>query len=451
MLGPQQVTQDELFYEFSLETHVPDRHLLRRIDALMDFSEVRTHLAPFYSSTGRPSVDPELMIRMLIVGYCFGIRSERRLCEEVHLNLAYRWFCKLGLSGAVPDHSTFSKNRHGRFRDSDLLRHVFEMVLRRCMEAGLVDGQGFAVDASLITADADRSKGGPGSEGLDPSKTSRAIREYLDTLDDSAFGAASTVPSRFLSPSDPAARWTAAHRAPAIYAYSINYTIDVTNAVIVDVEGSAAIRQAEVEASCRMIDRIEDRFKLKPRKLIGDTAYGSAKNLEWLVHEKHIEPHVPVFEKGEHGEDRLSRSEFTYDAEADRYTCPMGKLLQQYWQPGRAANAKPPKDDTFRYRARKEDCNACPLKPQCCPNTSSKKIMRSIHEEARDVARAVAATPEYKASRRERKKVEMIFAHLKRILKLDRLRLRGPRGANDEFLLAATAQNLRKLAILAFA
>src|SRR3981189_3030661 len=126
MMGPRQVDQAALFYEFSLERHVPAAHLLRSIDRFVDLSDVRSHLAPFYSSTGRPSIDPELLVRMLLVGYCYGIRSERVLCEGVHLNLAYRWFCRLGLDGEVPDHSTFSKNRHGRFRDCDLLRKLFE-------------------------------------------------------------------------------------------------------------------------------------------------------------------------------------------------------------------------------------------------------------------------------------------------------------------------------------
>ena len=135
MMGPRQVEQGVLFYNFSLDAHVPADHLLRSIDRFVELSELRRELAPFYSTMGRPSIDPELMIRMLIVGYCFGIRSERRLCEEVHLNLAYRWFCRLGLDGDVPDHSTFSKNRHGRFRESDLLRQVFETVLRRCIAA----------------------------------------------------------------------------------------------------------------------------------------------------------------------------------------------------------------------------------------------------------------------------------------------------------------------------
>src|SRR5690349_1264083 len=159
MMGERQVEQGSLFYKFSLERHVPVDHLLRSIDRFVDLTDVRARLAPFYSTTGRPSVDPELLIRMLIVGYCFGIRSERRLCEEVHLNLAYRWFCRLGLDGSVPDHSTFSKNRHGRFRQSDLLRRVFEVVLRRCIDEGLVGGENLAVDASLIVADAHRQRG----------------------------------------------------------------------------------------------------------------------------------------------------------------------------------------------------------------------------------------------------------------------------------------------------
>ncbi len=193
MMGERQVDQGGLFYEFSLERHVPEEHMLRSIDRFVDLSGVRRHLSAFYSTTGRPSVDPELLIRMLIIGYCYGIRSERRLCEEVHLNLAYRWFCRLGLEGEVPDHSTFSKNRHGRFRDSDLLRRVFETVVGRCIAEGLVGGEGFAVDASLIQAEASRQKGVEGSKGLPPEVSSRAADEYLAMLDDAAFGAATEV------------------------------------------------------------------------------------------------------------------------------------------------------------------------------------------------------------------------------------------------------------------
>ena len=265
MMGERQVQQDALFYEFSLERHVPEKHLLRSIDRFVQLDGLRRELSPFYSAIGRPSIDPELMIRMLIVGYCFGIRSERRLCEEVHLNLAYRWFCRLGLDGAVPDHSTFSKSRHGRFRESDLLRRLFETVLQRCIDEGLVGGEGFAVDASLIQADASDRGRVEGTASLPPGAAGRAVEEYLAVLDDAAFGAATEVTPKFIAPADPAARWTAAHRGPAFFAYSTNYLIDVDNAIIVDVEPTTAIRQAEVLAAQRMVERSIARFDLYPR------------------------------------------------------------------------------------------------------------------------------------------------------------------------------------------
>src|SRR6202050_4775442 len=286
MMGHRQVDQAALFYEFSLERHVPTDHLLRSIDRFVELGELRRELAAFYSTMGRPSIDPELMIRMLIVGYCFGIRSERRLCEEVHLNLAYRWFCRLGLDGHVPDHSTFSHTRHGRFRDSDLLRRVFETVLQRCIREGLVGGEAFAVDASLIKADANRQNGIEGEKGLPPEVTGRAVEEYLAVLDDAAFGAATEVKPKFISPADPAARWTGAHGGQAFFAYSTNYLIDVEHAIIVDVEPTTAIRQAEVLAARRMIGGAAKNVALHPCRLLGDSAYGSAEMLSWLVDEQ---------------------------------------------------------------------------------------------------------------------------------------------------------------------
>ncbi len=447
MMGDRQVDQGALFYQFSLERHVPGDHQLRSIDRFVDLVGVRAHVAPYYSSTGRPSVDPELMIRMLLVGYCFGIRSERRLCEEVHLNLAYRWFCRLGLDGDVPDHSTFSKNRHGRFRDSALLRQVFETVVARCMAEGLVGREGFAVDASMVVADAHRQRGVTGPGALDPT-SNRAVTEYLAVLDDAAFGGATPVEPKFISPTDPAARWTAARGGPAVYAYADNYLIDLKHAVIMDVEATTAVRQAEVTAAKTMIDRTADRLGVTPERLAADTGYGSAEMLAWLVDERRIEPHIPVFDKSERKDGTFSRSDFTYDQDADVYVCPAGKQLHKRRRrlSERWAAMAPP--NTVNYRAAKRDCETCPLKPRCCPHEPRRKVPRSIHEAARDKARAIAKTEAYLVSRRERKKVEMLFAHLKRILRLDRLRLRGPKGARDEFLLAATAQNLRKLAKL---
>jgi transposase len=446
MMGERTVMQEALFYSFRIEDHVPGDHLLRAVDQFVDLSGIREHLKPFYSTTGRPSIDPELMIRMLIIGYCMGIRSERRLCEEVHLNLAYRWFCRLDLDGAVPDHSTFSKNRHGRFRDSDLLRKLFEMTVERCMAEGLVGAEGFAVDASLIRADVHRQRSVPGEEGLPSEATGRAVAEYLEVLDDAAFGGSTPVPPKRINITDPAARWTAATRERAFYAYSTNYLIDLDHAVIVDVEATTAIRQAEVLAQRRMIERTQDRFGLWPEKLVADTAYGSAPNLAWLVEERGIEPHIPVFEKSARNNGTFERSAFTYDHEDDSYICPGGNRLRRSNRNFSTPRSGIDKDGAIRYRARQQDCQACALRQRCTPNMPARKVTRSVHEGARDLTREITASDAFLVSSRQRKKVEMLFAHLKRILKLDRLRLRGPNGAKDEFHLAAAAQNLRKLA-----
>ena len=444
MMGQRSGGHRQLFYSFNLDDHVPSDHLLRGIDQFLDLSELHQHLAPFYSHTGRPSIDPQLLIRMLIVGYCFGIRSERQLCEEVHLNLAYRWFCRLGLEDQVPDHSTFSKNRHGRFRDSDTLRFVFEQVLERCVREGLVGGQGFAIDASLVKADAKRQRGVPGAEAdwTDRQSISRPVREYLAALDQAEVE--KSTPKN-ISLTDPAAQWSAAG-GPAFYAYSANYLIDVAAGIVVDVEATPAHKIDEIHATKTMIERVEDRFDLRPDRLIGDTNYGTVAILGWMVDEKQIEPHVPVWDMTQRNDETLSSSEFQWDEQADEYRCPQGRPLRSQWRAFKKLRTHVTKADTIIYRSSQSDCATCPMKTRCCPNTPIRKIARSVHESARDVAREIAKSSTYKQSRKDRKKVEMLFAHLKRILKLDRLRLRGLSGANDEFLLAATAQNLRRMA-----
>jgi len=420
---------------------------------VIDLSGVRQHLSEFYSMTGRPSIDPELMMRMLLVGYIMGIRSERRLCDEVHLNLAYRWFCKLDLSDPIPDHSTFSKNRHGRFRDSDVLRYMFETVVAQCIDAGLASGQRYAADASIIAADANRQQSTPKAdwnpEAIDPNEAPRAVREYLETLDDAAFGAASPVTPKFISHSDPASQWTGARGGPAYFAYSTNYLIDTDNAVILDVEATRSIRQAEVGAVKTMIDRVQKVHNLMPKRLIADTAYGSGPMLDWLVEKRGIAPHIPVIDKSGRKDGTFERADFTYDTENDLYICPGGIELKQYHRAFKTPRSGANKDETIRYRARKSDCDACALKERCTPKEPQRKVTRSVYETSRDIARALAQTRQYAISRKLRKKVEMSFAHLKRIHGLGRLRLRGPCGAHDEFILAATAQNLKKLAKLA--
>ena len=443
MMGRQNQDQGQLFYLFDLDAVVPTDHLVREIAAVFDLSWIHAALAPHYSHTGRPSIDPELMIRMLILGYAFAIRSERALCREVQLNLAYRWFCGLGIEDKIPDHSAFTRARNERFRAHDIFRQVFERVVASCIKAGLVGGKGFAVDASLIAADANKCGSTPGDEwsrDIDPATAQRAVQDYLANLDDPAWGAASDVVPKFVAPADPAAQWTGALRSAAFFAYADNYLIDVKFGIIMDVEASRAIRQAEVGASQTMIERTETTFGLKPDWLVADTAYGSAPNLHFLVDVKGIEPHVPVIEKSQREDGTFSRGDFVYDAGRDVYVCLNDKILP--------TNGRLRDDGMYAYYSRVSDCRDCPFKLRCCPKTPSRKITRHVYEAARDVARAVAKTAAYEQTRRDRKKVEMLFAHLKRILRLGRLRLRGPAGAQFEFTLAAIAQNLRRLAKL---
>ncbi len=444
MMGRLNHSQEQFFYSFRLDEAVPNDHPVREVAAVLDMSWVHTELAPYYPRLGRPSIDPVLMLRMLIIGYVFAIRSERALCREVGVNLAYRWFCGLSIEDKIPDHSAFSRARNERFGDSDIFRVVFERVVGACIGAGLVGGEGFAVDASLIVADANKQRSTPGprwNKKLDAAAVSRATKEYLARLDDAAFGAASDKEPKFVSPSDPAAQWTGAQRGPAFFAYSDNYLIDVKYGIIMDVEASRAIRQAEVGAAKTMIERTEQRFDIKPQRLAGDTAYGSGANLNWLVNEAKIAPHIPVVDKSKRDDGTFSREDFTFDKERNIYICPAGKVLTTT---GKVATD----GEILYYLARTRDCRSCILKAQCCPKSPLRRIQRSIYEEARDVARALAKTEAFDRSRRDRKRVEMLFAHLKRIFRLGRLRLRGPCGAQFEFTMAAIAQNLRRLAKL---
>jgi transposase len=447
MMGPPVGRQDRLFYEFDLEDVVPSDHLLRRIDAVLDLSWLRRELAPYYSHLGCPSVCPELMVRMLLVGYCYSIRSDRRLCEEVKLNLAYRWFCGLGLEDKVPHHSTFSVNRQGRFRDSDILRKVFEEVVCGCMKAGLVGGEGFAVDASVIEADASRFQRVEGAsiDWTDAQRASRPVQDYLTALESDDPPINPERPPKAMSPTDPAAAWTTRGRHKVMFGYSLNYLMDMEGSVIMDVEATPTRISKEVDATETMIERTEDRFGLRPKHIAGDVAYGTGEMLGWLV-DQDIDPHIPVWDKGKRDDGTFSREDFTYDPADDRYICPNEKNLRQYRLAGRSAKAKPPKDGFLKYRARKGDCDRCDLKLQCCPKDPARKVLRSVHEDARDRARSLMESEAYAVSATDRKKIEALFGEAKHLLSMVRLRLRGLSGARDEFLLIATVQNLKRLA-----
>jgi transposase len=439
MMGQQTVDQSQLFYLFNLEQRIPAGHLLRRINPIVAqvLADLRATLAPFYSDIGRPSIDPELMIRMLIVGYCYGIRCERRLCEEVELHLAYRWFCRLDLEARVPDHSTFSVNRHGRFRDSDIFRRLFETVVRACMDAGLVKGEGFAVDASVMEANASRYHGQAPDE-IDwstPERQTRAVVEFLSSFDDENADADRKLP-KLISPTDPCSAWTAKANKRVQFGYGLNYLIDTEHAVIVDVEATPARTFDEVAATRTMIDRTEAAFGLKPQRLAADTAYGTGRLIAWLL-DRAIAPHIPVWERYPPADGMFSRSDFAYDAERDVYICPNGRLLKTTGtiHDGRVRN----------YLSHPGECRICTFKERCT-RAPFKKIARDINEDARDYARSLKGTPEFERSSNERKKVEMRFAHLKVHHAFERMRLRGLTGARDEFHLGAIVQNLKTLA-----
>ncbi len=431
--------QDRLFYEFDLEDMVPGDHLLRRIDAVLDLSWLRREMQPHYSHLGCPSVCPELMVRMLLVGYCYSIRSERRLCEEVKVNLAYRWFCGLGLEDKVPHHSTFSVNRHGRFRDSDILRKVFEDVVCGCMTAGLVGGEGFAVDASVIEANASRFERVEGSEvdWTDEQRASRPVQEYLVALESENPSINPKRPPKALSPTDPTAAWTTRGRHKVMFGYSLNYLIDMEGSVILDVEATPTRISKEVDASETMIDRTEERFGLKPKHIAGDVAYGTGEILGWLV-ERGIDPHIPVWDQTKVAADgKFTRDDFVYDSERDSYTCPAGKELK---------TSSTAHDGTvLEYIAKRSDCGRCSLKTKCTTGRE-RRLQRDINQDARDHTQNLMQTDAYTLSSSERKKIETLFGEAKHILSMVRLRLRGLTGARDEFLLTATVQNLKRLA-----
>lgn len=452
MMGRRERGQGQFFYAFDLDEVVPPDHLVRQIDGVLDLDWVHEELAPYYSHTGRPSIDPVLMIRMLIVGYVFAIRSERQLCSEVQVNLAYRWFCKLGIEDRIPDHSVFSRARHERFRQSDALRRVFEGVVAKCIAAGLVGGEGFSIDASLIKADVDKKKRLPGNQPIawpKPEEAPRAVREYLAALDAArddnengndddglSGGGNRRKPPKEVSLTDPQAAWVARKNSDPFFAYDANYLIDNKVGIIVDAEGTRANRRAEIAIAGTMIERVNERFDLRPQRLAGDTAYGAVRMLKWLV-DRQILPHIPVWDKSTRPDGTFSRADFVFDQSRNVYICPGGKLLH--------TTGTLIEGSALRYRASKRDCDVCTLKMQCCPHTPMRQVPRDLHEDARDVARSLAKTEAFERSRRERKKVEVRFAHMKRILRLDRLRLRGLSGAKDEVLLTATAQNLRRL------
>lgn len=447
MMG-RQVEQGLLFYEFRLEDRVPTDHLLRRVDAILDLSFVHEVMAEHYSAIGRPSVDPVLMVRMLLVGYLYGVRSERRLCEEVDLNLAYRWFCRLGLDGRVPDHSTFTKNRHGRFRDSKLMRLVFERVVEQCLRLGIAEVRHVAVDGTHVNANASKDRFVDRVDELPREGASRAVRDYFTELDEAVPDLPGTTrhPPKAVSTTDPGAALSTKH-GRRTFAYGMNAMIDTASGVVLDVEAAPARFADEPEAARRMVERTKVRHGKVPNVLAADTAYGSGHFLSWA--EGHgIEAHAPTASDRKGRELVPIKEAFVYDQERDLYVCPRGALLERSKASRRTGREAWSDGLATIYRAKVKDCTPCLLHPTCCPTTSPRRIQRSIYEPARERARERVGTPSFERSHRLRLRIERLFACIKHNDGLTRVRLRGRRGADEQFVLAATARNLKTMAKL---
>jgi len=429
MMG-QQSRNESLFYYFRLEDQIPEKHLLRLIDRYVDLSFVRERLKGFYSPMGRPSIDPEVLLRLLVVGYLYGITSERRLVEEVRMHLAYRWFTRLGFEQEIPDHSTFSQNRHGRFRQSRVFREVFEEIVRRCWEVGLVEGQNLAVDGTMVGANASRQSRVPREQLPEAAQASRTVREYLAELEQ----ANPVSEAEKVSTTDPDAILTTKGGGTAMMAYYDNYLVDTASRVIVGVEATPALFRQETVAACRMIERVE-KLGLRPESVGADKAYGSGEFLAWLL-ARGVQPHIPVIDRRHQTGGRFTRDQFRYEPAENVWYCPEGKPLRYRGQHRSMQGSS--------YCSTAAQCQGCPQKQRCTP-TAYRKLFIHWHEPAREVARALVGTPSYERSRRARYKIEALFAELKQRVLLRRVRLRRLWNVAEQFLMAATAQNLKRL------
>ena len=428
MMG-QQTRTESLFYYFRLEDQIPADHLLRLIDQHIDLSFVRGRVKSLYSATGRPSIDPEILLRLLLVGYLYGITSERRLLEEVRMHLAYRWFTRLDFEQEIPDHSTFSKNRHGRFRQSGVFREVFEEIVRRCLEAGLVAGKNLAVDGTLVRADASRQSRVRREQLKEAAQISRTVQEYLAELEEM-----NPVPeAEMVSATDPDAILTTKGGGTAVMAYYDNYLIDTASRVIL-VEATPALFHQETVAARRMVERVK-KLGVQPESLGADKAYGSGEFLAWLLAQG-VQPHIPVIDRRHQTDGRFTRDRFRYEPAENAYYCPEGKALR-YRGLQRTSQG-------YAYCATEAQCQGCPQKKHCTP-APYRKLFVHWHEPARQAVRALAGTPAYERSRRARYKIEALFAELKQRMRIGRVRLRRLWNVGEQFLLAATAQNLKRL------
>ena len=427
---------EALFYYFRLEDHVPENHLLRLIDQHISFEFVREQLKDSYSENGRPSIDPELLLRILLVGYLYGITSERKLVEELRMHLAFRWFTGLGFDQEIPHHSTFSKNRHGRFEESKLFEQLFEQIVKQCVEVGLVQGKHLSVDGSFVEANASKESRIPREQLAEAAQVNQTVRQYLAELEQQNPIEEPVHPQDQVSTTDPDSTYATKGGTPARLGYYDNYLVDNPSCVIVGVQATAARMSQETVAAQDMLTRFAQWQGGEPSSIAADATYGNGEFLQWLV-DRGITPYMrtrdSALRKNNPG---YGPERFTYLPESNSYRCPAGEQLNYV-----GLNVR---NRAHAYIGSAKRCGACFQKAQCTSGRY-KYLAIHVHEPARQRARELANTPEFAHAQRQRKKVEALFAELKNLIGLRRLRLRRLRFVREQFFLAAAAQNIKRL------
>ncbi|HVI77604.1 MAG TPA: IS1182 family transposase [Candidatus Acidoferrum sp.] len=435
MMG-QHDRSEALFYYFRLEDQVPETHLLRLIEKHISIAFVREKLKASYSDTGRPSIDPELLLRILLIGYLYGITSERKLVEELRMHLAWRWFTGLGFDQEIPHHSTFSKNRHGRFQESKLFEELFEQIVKQCVEVGLVQGKHLSVDGSFVEANAAKESRIPREQLAEAAQVNQSVRQYLVELEQQNPTEEPVHQQDQVSTTDPDATYATKGGIPARMGYYDNYLIDNDSCVIVGVQATAARMSQETVAAQDMLTRFTQWQERTPESVAADTTYGNGEFLHWLA-DRSIMPYMrtrdSALRKNNPG---YGPERFAYQPESNTYLCPAGEQLNYV-----GLNVR---NRAHAYIGSAKRCGACLQKGQCTTGRY-KYLAIHMHESVRQRARELAQTPEFAKAQRDRKKVEALFAELKNQIGLRRLRLRRLKFVREQFFLAAVAQNIKRL------
>jgi transposase len=435
MMG-QHDRSEALFYYFRLEDHVPETHLLRLIEKHISFAFVREKLKASYSDTGRPSIDPELLLRILLIGYLYGITSERKLVEELRMHLAWRWFTGLGFDQEIPHHSTFSKNRHGRFQESRLFEELFGQIVLQCVEVGLVQGQHLSVDGSFVEANASKESRIPREQLAEVAMVNHTVRQYLVELEQQNPVEEPVHKQEQVSTTDPDSTFATKGGTPARLGYYDNYLVDNHSCVIVGVQATAARMSQETVAAQDMLACFARWQGREPESVAADTTYGNGEFLQWLA-DRSITPYMrtrdSALRKNNPG---YGPERFTYQPASNTYRCPAGEQLNYV-----GLNVR---NRAHAYIGSAKRCGACSQKTQCTTGRY-KYLAIHIHEGVRQRARELAQTPEFAKAQRQRKKVEALFAELKNQIGLRRLRLRRLKFVREQFFLAAAAQNIKRL------